>query len=132
MKVLLVLLPFAVVVHNLIRAWQKKQPPFLFFLTIACTVLLLCAAVFTSAVFLGHGQAIAMLRGIAPGRASLKALLGAVCVTMGTVFGCWCASAFCLFRKIKGWQTVLLLTMAAGIIETALLLRIMASGNWTR
>jgi hypothetical protein len=132
MKALLVLLPFAVVVHNFIRAWQKKQPPFLLSLTIACTVLLLCAAVFTSAVFLGHGQAIAMLRGIAPGRASLKALLGAVIVTMGTVLVCWVASAFCLFRKIKGWQTVLLLTMAMGILEAALLLEIMASSNWTR
>lgn len=132
MKVLLILLPCGVVVHNLIRAWQKKQPPFLFFLTIACTVILLCGALFTSAVFLGHGQAIAMLQGIAPGRASLKALLGAVCVTMGTALVSWFASAFCLFRKIKGWQTVLLLTMAMGIFEAALLLQIMASGNWTK
>jgi hypothetical protein len=132
MKVLLVLLPFAVVVHNLIRAWQKKQPPFLFFLTIACTGILTFIAFFTAAVFLGHGQAIAMLRGIGPGRAALKVLLGAVCVSMGTVLVCWCASAICLFRKIKGWQTVLLLTMVMGILETALLLQIMASGNWTR
>jgi len=132
MKVLLVLLPFGVALYNLIRARQKKEPALLIFLTVVCTLLLLCAAVFTSAVFLGHGQAIAMLRGIAPGRASLKALLGAVIVTMGTVLVCWVASAFCLFRKIKGWQAVLLLTMATGIIEAALLLQIMVSGNWTR
>jgi hypothetical protein len=88
MKALLILLPFAVVVHNLIRAWQKREQSALFFLTLACTVILLCVAIFTSAVFLGHGQAIAMLRGIAPGQASLKALLGAVCVAMGTVAVC--------------------------------------------
>ena len=127
MKVLFLLLPFAVVVHNLIRAWQQKQPSFLFFLTVACTVILLCAAAFTSAVFLGHGQAIAMLHGIAPGAAYLKALLGAVCVAMGTVAASWFASAFCLFRKIKGWQTMLLLNMALGIFEAALLIQIMFS-----
>jgi hypothetical protein len=132
MQTLLILLSFGVLVHNLIRAWQKKVPASLFFLTIACTAILLCAAVFTSAVFLGHGQAVATLQRIAPGRASLKVLLGAVCVMMGTVLACWGASAFCLFRKIKGWQTMLLLTMAMGIFEAALLLQIMASGNWTR
>jgi hypothetical protein len=127
MKALLILLPFAVVVHNLIRAWQKREQSALFFLTLACTVILMGAAFFTSAVFLGHGQAIAMLRGIAPGHASLKALLGAVCVAMGTVAVSWFASVFCLFRKIKGWQTVLLLNMALGIFEAALLLQIMFS-----
>jgi hypothetical protein len=132
MNVVLVLLPFAVVVFNLSRAWQKKEPPFLFFVTIACTIILLCAALFTSAVFLGHGGAISTLQRAAPAKGSLKLLLGAVCVMIGTVLACWCASAFCLFRKIKGWQTMLLLTMAMGILEAALLLQIMASGNWTR
>jgi hypothetical protein len=132
MKVLFVLVPFGIVIHNFIRAWQKKVPAVLFFVTIVCMALLLCAAVFTSAVFLGYGQAVAALQGIAPGRASLKLLLGAVCVMMGMVLICWCASAFCLSRKIKGWQTVLLLTMAMGILEAALLLQIMASGNWTK
>ncbi len=132
MKILFVLVPFGVVIYNFVRAWQKKVPAFLFFLAIACTVIVLCAALFTATVFLGHGGAIAALKGIAPGRASLKALLGAVCVTMATVLVCWSASAICLFRKIKGWQTVLLLNMAMGIVEAALLLQIMSSENWTR
>ena len=46
---------------------------------------------------------------------------------MGTVAVSWFGSAFCLFRKIKGWQTVLLLNMALGIFEAAMLLQIMFS-----
>lgn len=132
MEALFILLPFVILLYNLVRAWQKRESHGLFFLTIVCTLTLLCAALFTSAVFLGHGKALAMLQGIAPGRASLKALFAAVWVTMGTVLVSWAASAFCLFRKIKGWQTVLLLNMAVGIIEAALLLQIMSSGTWTR